>query len=125
MANIIRTHMIEGYLITKPPHFFGSNYNYWKARMRIFTQVNDYACRNIIENEPIIPTTITEKGEVPKPWDEWTPSNINDVQNNAKAIHTLYCAFDVNVFNRFSDCETAKEIWDKLEVILEWIRQVK
>ena len=38
MENIVETHMTEGQSISRPPHFFGSNYNYWKARMRIFIQ---------------------------------------------------------------------------------------
>ena len=78
--------------------------------MRIFIQANDYSCQNIIENELTIPTKITEKGEIPKPHHEWTPLDVKDVQNNAKAIHTLYCALDVNEFNRISGCEMAKEI---------------
>ena len=45
--------------------------------------------------------------------------------NNAKAIHILYCALDVNEFNRISICEIAKEIWDKLEVTHEGTNQVK
>ena len=125
MANIIGTHMTEGQLITRPPRFFGSNYNNWKVRMRIFIQANDYACWNVIENGAIIPTKITEKGEVPKPQDEWTFLDVNDVQNNVKAIHTLYCALDMNEFNRISGCETTKEIWDKLEVTHEGKNQVK
>ena len=100
MNNIIGTHMTKGQLITRPPHFSGNNYNYWKARMKIFIQANDYACWNIIENGPIIPTKIIERGDVAKPQNKWTPLNTKDVQNNAKAIHTLYCAFDVNEFNR-------------------------
>ena len=125
MANIIGTHMAEGQSINRPPLFSGSNYNYWKARMKIYIQANDYACWNIIENGPIIPTKITENGEVTKPQKEWTIVDTKDVQNNAKAIHTLYCALDVNEFNRISGCETAKEIWDKLEVTHEGTSQVK
>ena len=87
--------------------------------MRIFIQLNDYVCWDIIENGPTIPTKIIEKGKVPKPKNEWTPMDIKDVQNNAKAMHTLYCALDVNEFNRISGCETAKEIWDKLEITHE------
>ena len=34
-----------------------------------------------------------------KPQNEWTPLDVNDVQNNAKVIHILYCALDVNEFN--------------------------
>ena len=61
MANIIGTHMAKGQSITRPLHFFGSIYNYWKARMRIFIPENDYACWKIIENEPIISTKITKE----------------------------------------------------------------
>ena len=61
MANIIGTHIAKDQSINRHSHFSDSNYNYWKARMRIFIQENDYACWNIIENWPIIPTKITEK----------------------------------------------------------------
>ena len=63
MVNIVGTHITEGQSITRPLHFSGSNYNYWKARMKIFIQANDYACWEIIENWPIITTKITEEGE--------------------------------------------------------------
>ena len=109
MANIIGTHMAEGQSISRPPHFSGSNYNYWKTRMRIYIQENDYACWNIIENESIIPTKINKKGEVLKPQNEWKYLDTNDVQNNVKVIHTLYCALDVNEFNQIFECETAKK----------------
>ena len=125
MANIVGTFMTEGQSISRPPHFSGSNYNYWKARMRIFIQANDYACWDVIENGPTIPTKMTEEGEIPKLKKEWTPTDVKDIQNNAKAMHTLYCALDVNEFNRISGCETAKEIWDKLEVTHEGTSQVK
>ena len=59
MANIIWTHMVEGHSISRPPLFSGSSYNYWKARMIIYIQVNDYACWNIIEIGPIVATKIT------------------------------------------------------------------
>ena len=119
MANIIRTHMDEGQSISRPPLFFGSNYNFWKARMKIYIQANDYACWNIIENNPIMPTEITKKRDVLKPQDEWTHLETKDVQNNTKIIHTLYYNLDVNEFNRISVCETTKKIWDKLEVTHE------
>ena len=125
MTNIIGIHMAEGQLITRPPHFFGSNYNYWKARMRIFIHANDYGCWNIIENGPIIPTKITKKWEVVKTQDEWIPLDTKNVQINAKAIYTLYCTLDVNEFNRIFNYETDKEIWYKLKVTHEETSQVK
>ena len=51
-----------------------------------------------------------ERGEIPKPQNEWSPIDVKDVQNNVKVIHTLYCALDINEFNRISGCEKAKEI---------------
>ena len=46
-------------------------------------------------------------------------------QLNAKAINVLYCALDVNEFNRISTCNSTKEIWDRLEVTREGTDQVK
>jgi hypothetical protein len=37
----------------------------------------------------------------------------------------LYCALDANEFNRISACESAREMWDKLEVTYEGTIQVK
>ena len=68
--------------------------------MRLYIQANDYACQNIIENGLTILTKITEKREVMEPQSEWTSLDVNDVQNNAKPIHTLYWALDINEFNR-------------------------
>ncbi|GAV80046.1 hypothetical protein CFOL_v3_23508 [Cephalotus follicularis] len=34
---------------------------------------------------------------------------------NAKAKHIIFCALSSNEFDRISSCDSAKEIWDKLE----------
>ena len=102
--------MAEGQSTNRPPLFFGSNYKYLKARMRIYIHAQDYACWSIIENGPIIPTKIIEKGKVLKPQDEWTPLDKKNAQNNAKTIHALYCVLDVNEYNRISGWETTKEM---------------
>ena len=54
-----------------------------------------------------------------------TPLDTKDVQNNAKVIHTLYYALDVNEFNRIFVCEIAKKNWDKLKVTHKGTSQVK
>ena len=93
--------------------------------MKIYIQTNDYAYWSIIKNRPIIPTKKVEKEEDVKPQDDGKPFDTKNLQNNDKAIHTLYCALDINEFNRISDCETAKEIQYKLEVTHEGTNQVK
>ena len=47
--------------------------------MRVFIQSNDYACWNIIENVPIIPTKTTKRGVVVKTQDKWTPVDTKDI----------------------------------------------
>ena len=80
--------MTEGQSTNRPPLFSSSNYNYYKSRIIIYIQVNDYPCWNIIENGPIIPM----KQEGVKPQDEWTITDTKNVQTNSKTIHTLYRA---------------------------------
>jgi len=40
-------------------------------------------------------------------------------------MNILHCALDVNEYNRIFCCESAKEIWDRLEVTYEGTCQVK
>ena len=47
------------------------------------------------------------------------------MEKNARAINLLYCALSTDEYNRISACETAKEIWDKLEIAYEGNTQVK
>ena len=40
----------EGHSITRPPLFNGSDYTYWKTRMRIFLISMDFKLWTIVEN---------------------------------------------------------------------------
>ena len=42
------THVLEGQSITRPPYFDGSNYLYWKMRMKMFLMGNDFEIWRII-----------------------------------------------------------------------------
>ena len=44
---------------------------------------------------------------------------------NSKAMKALFCALDKKTFRRVSSCESAQEIWNKLEVVYEGTNQVK
>ncbi|GAV65756.1 UBN2 domain-containing protein [Cephalotus follicularis] len=44
---------------------------------------------------------------------------------NAKAKHIVICAINSREFNRASSCNSAKEMWDRLEVTYEGTKQVK
>ena len=70
-------------------------------------------------NGPRISMKRLENIEVVKPEDEWDDNDLKIMQANAKAINVLYCALDPIEFNRIFTCDTAKEIWDRLEVTYE------
>jgi len=84
--------------------------------MRIYIQALDYEAWKIIRNDPYIPRVIVNETKVSKSEEEWDERDSRLIQLNAKAINMLYCALNANEFNRISACESAKEMWDKLEM---------
>ncbi len=125
MTTQVGCSMSEGQSTNRPPLFNGTNYTYWKARMRIFIQALDYELWYIITRGPHTPTISIEGTIIPKPEMDWNENDRRLAQLNAKGINILYCSLDVSEFNRISRCISAKEIWDKLEVTHEGTNQVK
>ncbi|KAA3457184.1 zf-CCHC domain-containing protein/UBN2 domain-containing protein [Gossypium australe] len=109
----------------RPPLFNGSNYSYWRTRIELFIQANDYEVWRIITNGSFIPMKMVKVVFVPKEQSEWDSNDIKKIQLNLEAMHTLFCAFGTNDYNRVSLCNNPKEIWDKLEVNHEGKSRVK
>ncbi|GAV90817.1 zf-CCHC domain-containing protein/DUF4219 domain-containing protein/UBN2 domain-containing protein, partial [Cephalotus follicularis] len=107
------------------PFFDGNNYSFWKTRMTIFLQSLDYQLWHIIVNGPRMPTRTIEGVVSPKPKNEYNDTDFRMLQLNSKAKHVLFCAVGPNELNRISSCESAKEMWDLLEVTYECTNQVK
>ncbi len=107
---------IEGQNTSRPPYFDGSNYAYWKTRMRYFLMQNTelFEC---VSKEVTLPNQ-----ESISTWTE-EQRHINEL--NAKAVNILHCALSAAEFNRIISCKTAKEIWDYLEVTHEGTKKVK
>ncbi|KAK8348718.1 hypothetical protein V6Z12_A06G098100, partial [Gossypium hirsutum] len=99
----------ESQSINRPHYFNGANYSYWKNRMTLFIQTNDYAVWDIITNGPSIPQ---KKGEIflPKSKNEWNEEDRKNMQQNTKAMHTLFCALGPDEYSRVSSCSNTKEI---------------
>ncbi|GAV84788.1 zf-CCHC domain-containing protein/DUF4219 domain-containing protein/UBN2 domain-containing protein, partial [Cephalotus follicularis] len=107
------------------PFFDGNNYSFWKTRMTIFLQSLDYQLWHIVVNGPRMPTRTIEGVVSPKPENEYNDNDFRMLQLNSKAKHVLFCAVGPNEFNLISSCDTAKEMWDLLEVSYEGTNQVK
>ena len=115
----------EGQSSTRPPLFNGTNYTYWKTRIRIYIQSIDYNIWKTIVKGPHVPTIMVNGVATPKLEEDWDEQDVKKIELNAKAMNLLYCAVDPNEFNRVSTCTSAKKIWDTLEVTHEGTNQVK
>ncbi|KAH9734285.1 hypothetical protein KPL71_017316 [Citrus sinensis] len=116
----------EGQSTTRPPYFDGNDYPYWKTRMRIYLQALDYEIWEIVNDGPFMLLTKNEAREdIPKPSREWNKFEKRKASLNSKAMNVLFCALDKKEFYRVSSCESANEIWHKLEVVYEGTNQVK
>ncbi|GAV84006.1 DUF4219 domain-containing protein [Cephalotus follicularis] len=107
---------LEGSSITRPPFFDENNYSFWKTRINIFLQSLDYQLWNTIVNGPMMPTRTVEGVVSLKPKDEFNDNDFRILQLNSKAKHVLFCAIGPNEFNRISSCDSAKQMWDLLEI---------
>jgi hypothetical protein len=95
------------------PTFDGTNYGYWKARIRFFLKSID--CWSIVE------TGWTKL--------EDTTLEIVPLKNarlaNDKALHALCQALSPSEFAKISNCKSAKEAWQILETTYEGTKLVK
>ncbi|KAH9780463.1 hypothetical protein KPL71_008084 [Citrus sinensis] len=94
--------------------------------MRIYLQALDYEIWEIVNDGPFMPLIKNEVGEdIPKPSQEWNALEKRKATLNSKAMNALFCALDKKEFHIVSSCESANEIWHKLEVVNEGTNQVK
>ena len=94
--------------------------------MRIYLQTLDYEIWEVICDSPFMPLTKNEvREDIPKPSWEWNGLEKRKAFLNSKAMNALCCALDKKEFHRVSSCESANEIWHKLEVFYESTNQVK
>ena len=87
----------EGYSIDRPLLLNGTNYTFWKTRMKIFIQTQDYDLQKIIENGSHTHDASIEHDKELS-------------QLNAKTMNILYCSLDLNKFNLISSYISAKEV---------------
>jgi hypothetical protein len=95
------------------PAFDGTNYGYWKARMRFFLKSID--CWSIVETG----------------WTKLADATLELVTkknarlSNDKALQALCQALSPSEFARISNSESAKEAWQILETTYEGTKLVK
>ena len=92
--------MDRGQSLIIPSLFDGTNYAYWKVRMRAFLQSLDEKVWKVVE------IGWTKPKEVSADWDE---AKIKAANFNSRALNALFSAVINEEFKKISSIETAKE----------------
>ena len=94
--------MDRGQSLITPPLFDGTDYAYWKARMRAFLQSLDEKVWQAVEIGWTKPT------EAPIDWDD---AKIKAANFNSRALNAIFNAVTNEEFKNISFTETTKETW--------------
>ena len=95
--------MDKGQSLIIPPLIDGTNYAYWKVRMRaFFLQSLDEKVWQVVEID------WTKSKEALADWDK---AKIKAANFNSRALNALFIAVTNEEFKKISSTETAKEAW--------------
>ena len=108
--------MDKGQLLIIPPLFDGTNYAYWKVRMRVFLQSLDEKVWQVVEICWTKPTKVSV---------DWDDAKIKAANFNNRALNALFSAVINDEFKKISSIETAKEAWTILQTTYEETKAVK
>ena len=108
--------MDRGQSLIIPPLFDGTNYAYWKVRMRAFLQSLDEKVWQAVE------IGWTKPKEAPADWDD---AKIKAANFNSRALNALFSAVTNEEFKKISSIETTKEAWTILQTTYEGTKAVK
>ncbi|XP_024019486.1 uncharacterized protein LOC112091030 [Morus notabilis] len=116
----------EGGSVSRPPLLDGSNYSYWKARMKAFIKAQDEkAWRAVLTGWKHPVTKDTEGKENLKPEESWSTDEDRLANYNSRALNAIFNGVDVNHFKMISTCESTKDAWEILEVAHEGTATVR
>ncbi|XP_070048574.1 uncharacterized protein [Nicotiana tomentosiformis] len=127
MANqvIVVSLFQEGTSQVRPPYFNGQHFSYSKVRMEIYTKSYDVKVWRVIKKGNYPLPAAAQPPVDPEDIDEYTGEQMLVVQVNAKSSNLLYNVISGEEYGKISSCDTAKEMWDKLEVTYEGTNKVK
>ena len=101
--------------LNAPPYFVGSNYAFWKVRMRAFLYSIDETVWDVAE------VGWTRHEAAKSIWDK---AAVTATNANSKALNATFCV-SPDEFHRISHVTIAKEAWEILETIYKGTKKVK
>ena len=102
--------------LNAPPYFDGSNYAFWKVRMKAFLCSMDEAVWDVVE----IGWTRSEAAKSILDKAALAASNAN-----SKALNAIFCGVSSDEFHQISHITIAKEAWQILETTYKGTKKVK
>ena len=108
--------MDQSQSLNAPPYFDGSNYAFWKVRMRAFLCSIDEAVWDAVE----IGWTRPEAAK-----STWDKAALAESNANSKALNAIFCGVSPDEFHRISHITITKEAWQILETTYEGTKKVK
>ena len=108
--------MDQSQSLNAPPYFDGSNYAFWKVRVRAFLCSIDESVWDVVD----IGWTKSEAAK--STWDKVALAASNA---NNKALNAIFCGVSPDEFHWISHIIVAKEAWEILETTYEGTKKVK
>ena len=116
MRSLTPFEMDQSQSLNAPSYFDGSNYAFWKVRMRAFLCSIDDSVWDAVN----ISWTRLEAAK--STWDKAALATLNA---NRKALNAIFCGVSLDEFHRISHIIIAKEAWQILETSYEGTKKVK
>ena len=98
------------------PLFDGTNYAYWKVRMRVFLQSLDEKVWQVVEIGSTKPTEASA---------DWDDAKIKAANFNSGALNVIFNAVTNEEFKKISSTKIAKEAWTILQTTYEETKAIK
>ena len=102
--------------LNAPPYFDGSNYAFWKVRMRTFLCSIDESVWDAVD------IGWTKPEATKSTWDKAALAASNA---NSKALNAIFCGVSPDEFHRISHITVARKAWEILEITYEGMKKVK
>nr|XP_033516621.1 uncharacterized protein LOC117280967 [Nicotiana tomentosiformis] len=95
--------------------------------MRDYIMVEDLELWDVICNGPFVPMKSIDEPAViaPKTRKEYNDVDRKAIEKNFRAKKILVCSIRPDEYNRIFACQSAKEIWEALQIAHEGTTQVK
>ena len=116
MRSLTPFEMDQSQSLNAPPYFNGSNYAFWKVRMRVFLSSINETVWDAVD------VGWTRSKAAKSTWDKAALAAANA---DSKTLNAIFCGVSPHEFHRISHITISKEAWQILETTYKETKKVK